>query len=75
MKVEWQFFTKRRREVKAMNEVNELINLLFEQKGKLIWIISQSPSDEEQREAIEEARDLLDRVNNLLEEFGYGVPS
>lgn len=57
-----------------MEDLNNIIGLLFEQKGKLIWLLQQVPANEEQEKVIKEGEILLEKVNRLLTDFGYGLP-
>lgn len=57
------------------NEIEELVNKLFEQKSKLIWLTQQVGNNDEQKKVIEEAAVLLEKVDNLLRDFGYGLPT
>jgi len=52
-------------------QLDELTDKLFEQKGKLTWLVSQVPINEEQKLAIKEAGKLLQEVHRYLEGFGY----
>ena len=70
---------KERRKEKMMdqeiNSIDEIVDKLFEQRGKLSWIIQQTSLNEEQEKAIKEAEVILDRVNQILKELGFGLPT
>ena len=58
-----------------INSIDEIVDKLFEQRGKLSWIIQQTSLNEEQEKAIKEAEVILDRVNQILKELGFGLPT
>jgi len=53
-----------------MNDSQNLIKKLKEQKKMLETIITNTPQTKEQREAIEKAKNHLEKINNLLRSFG-----
>lgn len=57
------------------SEINKLIDTLFNLRKDLLWVISQKPVNDEQKEWIEKGKKNLYDVNKLLEEFSVRLPS
>jgi len=57
------------------SEIKELILSLLDCREKLLWMLSQNPINEEQKEWIEKGKELLKQVNQGLEDFNVSLPS
>jgi len=55
-------------------EIKELVESLLDCRVKLIWMISQDPINEEQRNYIRNGKELLEKVNQALGEFNAELP-
>jgi len=53
-----------------MNDSQNLIKKLKEQKKMLKTILANSPRTDKQKEAIKKAKDYLEKINTLLKSFG-----
>lgn len=58
-----------------MEDVNKLIAKLLEQKQNLVWITEQKPINTEQETSIKKAEEWLIKVNQLLKELNYELPT
>lgn len=56
-------------------EIKELVTALLDCRKKLIWMISQNPINEEQRNHIEKGRELLKQTNLYLKDFSVELPT
>lgn len=56
-------------------ETKKLIEVLLDLRKKLLWIIYQTPVNEEQRLWIEKGKKNLKDVNTLLGDFGVKLPN
>lgn len=55
-------------------EIKELVLALLDSRKKLLWLIDQKPINDEQERFIENGRELLKRVNQMLEDFNIKLP-
>jgi hypothetical protein len=55
-------------------ETKELVKTLLDLRTKLLWIIKQTPENEIQKKCIEEGKEQLYEVNNMLSDFGVKLP-
>jgi len=56
-------------------EIKELIFSLLDCRTKLLWLVSQTPINDEQRKFIEHSKELLIVANQFLEEFHVELPT
>lgn len=59
----------------SSNEINKLIENLLAQRVKLLWVISQIPVNEEQKNWIKIGKENLYKVNSLLSDFDVEFPN
>lgn len=57
------------------SQIKEFILLLLDCRTELLWLISQDPINERQRELIEKGKELLMQTNLFLEDFDAKIPS
>ena len=57
------------------NEIEELTYSLLDCRMKLLWLTSQKPINEIQKELIEHGKEKLKEVNQLLINFNVRLPS
>ncbi len=50
-------------------EVKKLIDTLLDCRGKLVWLIKQTPTNEEQRMCLKKGGENLLKVNRMLGDF------
>ena len=55
-------------------EIKDLIFALLDCRKKLLWIISQKPINDIQRDFLEDARKILIKTNQMLEDFDVKLP-
>jgi len=56
------------------SEIGKLIDDLMDARGKLLWLIDQKPINDEQREFIENGKELLKKVNQILNDLNVELP-
>ncbi len=56
-------------------EVKESILALLDSRKKLLWLIDQTPMNDEQRKHIEDGKELLRQTNQLLGDFNVEIPA
>ena len=56
-------------------EIKESVLALIDSRKKLIWLISQTPVNDEQRKHIEDGKELLKQANQLLDGFDFILPT
>jgi|GEM_PF-4719593 len=56
-------------------EIKKLIQTLLDLRNKLLWLLKQTPINEEQRLWIEKGKENLKNVNKMLSEFNVKLPS
>lgn len=57
------------------DEIEGLAITLLDLRRKLLWLISQEPINNKQRECIEEGKGNLIKVNQFLRDFNIKLPN
>lgn len=55
-------------------EIKDLIFALLDCREKLLWLVNQIPTNEEQIKFIEGGKELLEKVNQGLKDFNIELP-
>jgi len=57
------------------SEKQELIESLLDTRKKLLWLLEQTPTNDEQRRFIKRAKEMLEQVDDYLRYFNVELPS
>jgi len=57
------------------SQIKEFVSILFDCREKLLWLTSQEPLSDAEREFIENAKQLLIKTNLFLEDFNVQLPT